>query len=42
MVQQLVPDELWRIIEPLVPPELPEPNGGRPRVPNRAVFAGTI
>ena len=26
----LVPDALWRIVEPLVPPEPPKPKGGRP------------
>jgi transposase len=42
MTKQLVPDELWRLIEPLLPPELPKPNGGRPRVPDRAALAGII
>ena len=42
MVKQLVPDELWMIIEPLLPPEPPKPNGGRPRVPDRAALAGII
>ena len=40
--KQLVPDELWMLIDPLLPSELPKPNGGRPRVPNRAVLAGII
>ena len=42
VAKQLVPDELWTIIEPLLPPEPLEPNGGRTRVPNRAAFAGII
>ena len=42
MAKQLVPDELWTIIEPLLPQEALEPNGGRPRVPDRAAFAGII
>jgi transposase len=42
MLKQLVPDELWTIIDPLLPPEPPKPNGGRPRVPDRATFAGLI
>ncbi len=42
MVEQLVPDELWMIIEPLLPPEPPKPNGDRPRVPDRAALAGII
>ena len=42
MVKQLVPDELWMIIDSLLPPEPPKPNGGRPRVPDRAALAGII
>jgi transposase len=42
MSKRLVPDELWTIIEPLLPPEPLKPNGGRPRVPDRAAFAGII
>jgi transposase len=42
MVKLYVPDELWMIIEPLLPPEPPKPNGGRPRVPDRAALAGII
>ena len=42
MSKHLVPDELWTIIEPLLPPEPLKPNGGRPRVPDRAAFAGII
>ncbi len=29
MVKRLVPDELWTIIEPLLAPEQPKPNGRR-------------
>jgi transposase len=42
MVKQLVPDELWMIIDPLMPPAPPKLNGGRPRVPNREALAGII
>jgi transposase len=42
MTKELVPDELWMFIDPLLPPEPPKPNGGRPRVPDRAALAGTI
>lgn len=42
MSKPLVPDELWTIIEPLLPPELPKPRGGRPRVPDRACLTGII
>ncbi len=37
-----VPDELWRVVEPLLPPERPKPKGGRPRVPDRVVLAGIL
>jgi transposase len=40
MAKPLIPDELWKIIEPLLPEEPPKPKGGRPRVANRAVLAG--
>ncbi len=42
MSKPLVPDELWEIIEPLLPPEPPKPTGGRPRVPDRAGLTGLI
>jgi transposase len=42
LTKQLVPDELWMIIDPLLPSEPPKPNGGRPRVPDRAALAGII
>jgi transposase len=42
MAEHLVPDELWMFINPLLPPEPPKPNGGRPRVPDRAALAGII
>ena len=42
MAKDLVPDELWVFINPMLPPEPPKPNGGRPRVPDRAALAGII
>jgi transposase len=42
MVKELVSDELWEIIEPLLPPEPPKPEGGRPRVDDRAALTGII
>ena len=42
MAKELVPDELWEIIEPLLPSEPPKPKGGRPRVDNRAALTGII
>ena len=35
-------DELWEIIEPLLPPEPPKPKGGRPRVEDRAALTGIV
>ena len=37
-----VSDELWAVVEPLLPPEPPKPKGGRPRVPDRAALAGIV
>ena len=37
-----VPDDLWEATEPLLPKEAPKPNGGRPRVPDRAALAGIV
>jgi hypothetical protein len=42
MHETLVSDELWEIIEPLLPPDPPKEKGGRPRIPNRKVFAGIV
>ncbi len=42
MAKELVSDELWEIIEPLLPEEPPKPKGGRPRVDDRAALTGII
>jgi transposase len=42
MAKELVTDELWEIVEPLLPPEPPKPRGGRPRVANRAALTGIV
>src|SRR6059058_4426390 len=42
MAKTLVSDELWTIIEPLLPEEPPRPKGGRPRVPDRAALTGIL
>ena len=41
-VHELVTEELWGAIAPLLPPEPPKPKGGRPRVPDRAALAGIL
>jgi transposase len=42
MAKELVSDELWNTIEPLLPEEPPKPKGGRPRVDDHAALAGII
>jgi transposase len=37
-----VSEELWEVLQPLLPPEPPKPKGGRPRVPDRNVLAGIV
>ena len=41
-MKPLVSDELWAIIEPLLPKYRPSRKGGRPRVPNRAALTGIL
>ncbi len=38
----LVPDSLWARIQPLLPRHQPDPRGGRPRIPDRAVLAAIV
>ena len=42
MSKELVSDELWEIIEPLLPEKPPKPKGGRPRIDDRAALAGIV
>jgi transposase len=42
MAKPLLPDELWRRIEPLIPPHPPQPRGGRPFLDDRKVLTGII
>ena len=42
MAKPLVTDELWEVVEPLLPEEPPKPKGGRPRVPDRAALTGIL
>ena len=42
MAKELVTDELWDTIEPLLPPEPPKPQGGRPRIEDRAALTGIV
>lgn len=42
MARPLVPDDLWAVIAPLLPPARPRPKGGRPPIPDRAALTGII
>jgi transposase len=42
MAAVLLPDALWDLIEPLLPASPPRPNGGRPRIPDRASLTGIL
>jgi transposase len=42
MAAAIVPDDLWELIECLVPPPKPKLKGGRPRVPDRACLRGIL
>ena len=42
MTGALVPNGLWHVIEPLLPLTKPKPQGGRPRLPDRACFRGIL
>ena len=42
MAKPILSDELWTIIEPLIPVHTPSPKGGRPRLDNRAALTGIL
>lgn len=42
MAKELVTDEMWETIEPLLPLEPPKPNGERPRIDERAALTGIV
>jgi len=42
MAKPLLPDELWEIVAPLIPPEPSKPKGGRPRISDRKVLTGIL
>ena len=41
-----IPDELWERLQPLLPPAMPKPKGGRPRLDDRqaleAIFGRAV
>jgi len=42
MGKLLVPDELWELIEPILPRHEPSPKGGKPRTPDRVCLTGIL
>ena len=42
MAKPLVPDELWELVEPLLPGYEPGPKGGHPRVADRVCLTGIL
>lgn len=42
MVEQLVPDDLWALVEPHIPPQASRPRGGRTRMEPRRTLAGIV
>jgi transposase len=42
MPKPLVTDELWAVVEPLLPRQRPKPKGGRPRIADRAALTGIL
>ena len=42
MAKELVTDEMWEVIEPLLPEEPPKPKGGRPRIDDRSALTDIL
>ena len=42
MAKPLLPDELWEIIEPMLPEWKPSPRGGQPRLDDRKALTGIL
>ena len=42
MAKALLPDDLWALIQPLLPAYRPSPKGGRPRIDDRAALTGIL
>jgi transposase len=42
MAKLLVPDELWELVAPLLPPHPPRPKGGHPPVDDRVCLTGIL
>jgi transposase len=42
MATLLVTDELWALVEPILPRHVPSPKGGKPRTPDRVCLTGVL
>lgn len=42
MAKPLLPDKLWELIQPLIPPHPPQPKGGRPWLDDHKALTGII
>ena len=42
MAKLLVTDELWELVEPILPKHVPSPRGGKPRTPDRVCLTGIL
>jgi transposase len=42
MAKELLSDELWAVLDPLIPPPPPRPEGGRRRITKRATLTGIL
>ena len=42
MAKLMVSDELWEVVEPLLPPIVKSPKGGRPSIGNREALTGIL
>lgn len=42
MASKVLSDDVWSLIEPLIPQQEPSPKGGRPRIGDRQILIGIL